>query len=316
MREVLGYLGVERTNSDRHHNHFHVNLRPPKPVPIEGGGSLLLAAGPAGSATDAGGTPAAAPAAAAENYDAVMSICQLVGDAQHVQVAAHFNEILPVAAAQAYFHARGTDLDRQEPRWVTLISNPSHGELVPDTERPRVFTYQPKEGYHGSDQMTFSVEVKGKKFKVIYSVDVTAGDPTLSYPGDPCPGGFNIQEMPAKGTGGKGSSLDILELPTDGPVPPEKLAEFHAALGFSFGFGFLGLTGFFGFAGGRVSFQNLEGGALGKTEGNSIFSTMTPPATAGSSIPRRCRTRNSTRPPRPGNSAPTRAPKPKAKWTS
>ena len=127
---------------------------------------------------------------------------------------------------------------------VTQLNGPKHGDLIAHPRDSRGYIYQPKDGYLGPDQMIFLVEAKGKKFKVIYSVDVADRAPEYGK----CPDSFNIKELPNPSTRDQGSCLDILELPTDGPVSPEKLAEFHAALSFSFGFGFLGLTGLLGFA--------------------------------------------------------------------
>jgi len=106
--------------------------------------------------------------------------------------------------------------------------------------------------------MTFSVEAKGMVFMVIYSVHV--GNTAPEY--GPCPD-YGVKELPNSTKGGKGSSLNILELPTDGSVDAEALAELHSMFSFSSEFGFLGDSGLFALA-------NLSGTAVGQTTGSVI----------------------------------------------
>lgn len=236
MRQVLNALGIVNQNFRAHHNHFHIDLKPPGLVEISGGGSNLLAASKSSTTT----SPERASTTATPSqtkYDAAMSICSFVAPTGHPDFPIA-NQLYPAAAAESYFHTRGTSLlDPSglllEPLQTTLIDGPRHGEVVLTADDPRLRVYRPNAGYLGPDQMTFEVEVKGKKLKVIYSVvvnqlpsDQVYKDPELNKL---CPDGFGIKELPNSGKGGKGSSLDILELPADGPITPEKLAEFHAA---------------------------------------------------------------------------------------
>lgn len=236
MRQVLNALGIVNQNFRAHHNHFHIDLKPPALVEITGSGSNLLAAGPTSSESRSGSTPAT-PTASQSKYDAVMSVCSFVAPFGHPDLSLA-NGVSGLAGAQTYFHARGVSLldpsgVLQEPLQTTTLDGPRHGQLIQSSEYPGSYIYHPERGYLGPDQMTFEVEVKGKKLKVIYSVvvnqlpsDQVYKDPELNKL---CPGGFGIKELPNSGKGGKGSSLDILELPADGPITPEKLAEFHAA---------------------------------------------------------------------------------------
>jgi hypothetical protein len=122
----------------------------------------------------------------------------------------------------------------QDPLQTTMIDGPRHGQLIQSSEYPGSYVFHPEKGYLGPDQMTFEVDVKGKKLKVIYSVvvDQLPGDQVYKDPdlNKLCPDGFQIKELPKTGDKEKGSSLDILELPTDSYVPPEHLEELHAAI--------------------------------------------------------------------------------------
>ena len=136
---------------------------------------------------------------ALEQYDAVFSLCQStapINDADY-PIA---NRIHPHAAATAYFNSRSIILEPNVSRKITLLEGSLHGSLIPDEKFPEsVFIYQPDEGYLGADQMVFLVEVKGKTFKVIYSVDVIH-NPDFGSPG--CPDGFSINELTNSTNGG------------------------------------------------------------------------------------------------------------------
>jgi hypothetical protein len=136
------------------------------------------------------------------HYDAVISVCTFVAprvSEEHTQ----FNAVSPLEAAQYYFHRRHTDLSSDEmlSSHIALLKAPSKGNLVPDETFPRsVFIYHPRNGYLGADHMVFGVDVKGKGFKVIYSVWVGPLAPDLmSEHFQPeafkaCPGGYEIRE--------------------------------------------------------------------------------------------------------------------------
>lgn len=126
-------------------------------------------------------------------YDATFKICQAVAPVggQGFPVA---NSIDPLAAAQSYFHTRGADLNIYRDPGLGLppesfkeimLMGPLHGRL-------RNNIYYPDKGYLGADQMTFSVAVNGKMFKVIYSVDVVHAP---DYGSSGCPDGFEIMEI-------------------------------------------------------------------------------------------------------------------------
>jgi hypothetical protein len=66
---------------------------------------------------------------------------------------------------------------------VRVLKEPSHGKLAPYTEAGVSFIYHAEQGYLGSDQMIFEVEVLGKKFKVIQTV-VIHNSGNLDYPTD------------------------------------------------------------------------------------------------------------------------------------
>ena len=151
--------------------------------------------------------------------------------------------------------------DLNDPSQVTLFEGPKNGVL----ELSGSYVYRPNEGYLGSDQMIFSVEAKGKIFKVIYSVDV-ARAPDYGSPN--CPNSFGIKELPnPTKDGDKGSALDILELPIGGLLDAEALAQLHAMVSFSMGSGILG-------DGGLLNIADLPGGAVGQTIGEGVNATI------------------------------------------
>ncbi len=212
--------------------------------------------------TDAGPSIlAAAPVTAQTKYDAAFSICASVVPVGHNDFSA-LNGISPLSAAQAYFHAHGSDLNIfQDPRLglppepfkEILLESPQHGELRNEN------LYYPNEGYLGPDQMTFSVEVKGKVFKVIYSVYVNRSS---EYVAPECGNNYSIKELPNNTyNGGKGSLLNILELPISGTLDTEAFAKLHAMVSFSMGAGL---------SGSLLNVADLPGAAVGQTVGSNI----------------------------------------------
>ena len=151
-------------------------------------------------------------------YDAVMGISQFVVDRNNPDFSLA-NKLYPHAAATAYFQARGLSLGSNEPYQIKLLKGPNSGELTPNDKFPdAIFIYKPndtykhqegKEGPVITDQMIFSVEVKGKKFKVIYKVVLSPGALDLvseqSHPKlhKAAPNGFHIEELPNPGTSGR-----------------------------------------------------------------------------------------------------------------
>lgn len=134
-------------------------------------------------------------------YDTVMSVCSFVVPKNHSDFPIA-NELYPHAAATAYFHKRGIVLESSEPSRIKLLEGPRHAVLVPSTQFPdSVFIFQPQVDYLGADNMIFEVEVKKKKFKVIYSVwvDLISPDNAYKQPKEyldkTCPNGFSIKEL-------------------------------------------------------------------------------------------------------------------------
>ena len=211
--------------------------------------------------TDASPSISTVPATPQAQYDAVFSICQAVVPASHADFLTA-NVLTPTAAWPVYFQSHGLTIEQSAPLTINLVEGPRYGQLQSEGYADGVYAYRPNEGYLGSDQMTFVVEAQGKKFKVIESVYVSRGAPEYGPP--ECPDGFSINELPNSGkASGKGSALDILELPTEGPLDAEALAKLHSAISFSIGVGGLG-------DGGLFNFTDLPNAAIGQTTGNSI----------------------------------------------
>lgn len=122
--------------------------------------------------------------AAQAKFDAVFNICESVVPVGHSDFSA-LNNVTIYGAAMAFFQARSVSLDDNEPSNITLLEGPLHGEL-------RNVFYYPNEGYLGSDQMTYSLEVKGKIFKVVYSVYVNRSS---EYIAPECGDNYAIKEV-------------------------------------------------------------------------------------------------------------------------
>jgi hypothetical protein len=135
----------------------------------------------------------AATSAAEEKFDAVFSICESVVPVGHSDFAA-LNNVSPGAAATVYFQVRHITLNKSEPRKVTLLEKPRHGELIPHIEYLTSYMYHPNQGYLGPDKMTFSFEAMGKIFKVIYTVYINRSS---EYIAPECGNNYDIKEMPS-----------------------------------------------------------------------------------------------------------------------
>jgi len=268
MGEVLNALGVPREasqipssnttyNLNAHFNHFHVYVKPPVRVEIETS-SNLLAAAPTSTATDARATSAPVPAATPKTkYDKVFSGCTYAVNADWSPSAIEmYNTMLPAATVSTYLSNRGILWGENEPVKITLLKSPAHGDLIPNARYPNgVFIYHANQGYLGIDQMSFEVEVLGKKFKVIYALVVQNSN--TDGPTEEAEAAIKKCKQNLKG-----SSLDIIELPTEGFVSDEELAKLHSLVSFALGSGTLGNGG--------LSFADLPAGAVGQTVGQTI----------------------------------------------
>jgi VCBS repeat-containing protein len=276
MGEVLNALGVPRQQSqiptanttynlNAHFNHFHVYVKPPVRVEIETTSNLLaeqeemapmiLAAAPTSTATDAG-----AASAPKVKYDKVFSGCTYVVSANWSPASIKaYNDMDPISSVLLHLADRGILISgitgpgefNPDQIKVKVLQNPAHGEFLPNS-----YTYQPSQGYIGIDQTSFEVEVLGKKFKVIFTLVVQNSNP--DGPTEEAKAAFD-NACPSD----KGSSLDIIELPTDGFVSDEELAKLHSMVSFALGSEFSG-------NGGLLSFADLSGGAVGQAVGNTI----------------------------------------------
>ncbi|MFY9261170.1 MAG: hypothetical protein WAO71_11755 [Gallionella sp.] len=237
----------------------HVNIQPPtpsnKPFEIFPPTKSLLADG---VVADASPNQGILVAAAQVKYDVAYSICQTVAPVGGADYPVA-NAIYPTMAAGKYFDDRGIHTEGSDLPKVTLIDAPKHGELQ-HGDVDWVYLYKPNKDYLGSDRMIFSVEVKGKVFKVIYSVDV------VQVPGNgspSCPNSIGIKELKNSAAGrNKHGSLDIWELPSATQFDVETLAQMHSAIGF--GLEDMGLSN------ANVTFADLAGAAIGQTTGPNI----------------------------------------------
>ncbi len=250
-------------NVKAHFNHFHLNIRPPVRVDIETTNNLLasqedqpviLAAAPSSTATDAGAA-ASAPATAATQqtkYDAVYSVCGYMHSADQVPYnIERDNGVSPMTPIYEYLFEHGvtTSTFKTLSPQVRALKEPSHGKLAPYTDAGVSFIYHAEQGYLGSDQMIFEVEVLGKKFKVIQTVVVhNSGNPDF-------PTGAAQKELYRLCPSYNRSSLDIIELPTGGLASDEELANLHSMVSFALGAG--------GLSNGALNIADLAGSALG-----------------------------------------------------
>lgn len=126
-------------------------------------------------------------------FDAVFSICESVVPVGHSDFSA-LNNVSPGTAATVYFQVRDVTLNKSEPRKITLLEKPKHGELIPHIKYLTSYMYHPNQGYLGPDKMTFSFEAMGKIFKVIYTVYVNRSS---EYIAPECGNNYDIKEMPS-----------------------------------------------------------------------------------------------------------------------
>jgi len=256
-------------NVDAHFNHFHLNIRPPARVDIETSQNLMadpadmepimLAAAPSPTVTDAGSAEAPVDTPTQQvKYDAVYSMCGPMHSADQVPYnIERDNGVSPMMPIYSLMFGRGMTVEQinATPANIKVLKGPTHGELVPSDATS--FTYHANPGYLGSDQMIFEVEVLGKKFKVIDTV-VIHNSGNLDYPTDAAKEIFR-KVCPSNNR----SSLDIIELPTDGFASDEELANLHSMLSFALGSEYSS-------NGGSLNIADLPGGAVGQAVGNTI----------------------------------------------
>lgn len=249
LRSVLTALGVDNKNLDAHFNHFHVDVNPPKRVEIN---NLLADAVVVADS----GSVVVPPASSLQKYDAAFSVCQAVVPTTHRDFGLA-NGVGPGAVVTEYFMSKGVSLDSlvNSPSSTILVVKPSHGDIQQDSNG--AYVYYPNNGYLGPDQMTFVVELMGKKFKVIQTVWVANVSP--EYGG--CPAGYKLP--PATTGNDKRSALDVIELPVDGSFDMDALAKLHAFVSFAAG---AGLSG----SGVSMNIADLPGAAVGQTVGSTI----------------------------------------------
>jgi hypothetical protein len=260
IADVLSALGVPKNGGshywlDSHFNHFHLNIRRPTQTPVDIlASNNLTATGPV--LADAG--TSITTTAQKEKYDAAFSVCGAAVPTTHRDFSIA-NRLSPLSVIDTYlYYEKGIPYDSNRPVKVTVIENPAHGRLVPDTDFPdTTFVYHPNEGYLGPDQITFVVEEMGKKFKVIETVWVANTAP--EYGG--CPTDYKLP--PATTGNDKRGALDVIELPVDGTLDTDALAKLHAFVSFATGAGLSGDGSMFNLA-------DLPGAAIGQTTGSTI----------------------------------------------
>ncbi|MDO8789901.1 MAG: hypothetical protein Q7J42_17635 [Sulfuritalea sp.] len=133
-----------------------------------------------------------APASSEEHYDGIFRVCNNMVPVGHPDFSLA-NGVSASTAPMSYFMTKFGQQQFDVESWkTTLIFGPKHGELVPDSRYPNSsYIYHPNEGYLGIDQMTFTVEAQGKKFRVFYSVHVGKAAPEYgSCPDD------GVEELP------------------------------------------------------------------------------------------------------------------------
>lgn len=134
-------------------------------------------------------TPSAALAQPAQKvaakFDAVYSVCTAVVPVTHKDFP-DANYVGPGAVILHHFASHKIALGADEPSKVVLVKRPQHGELRIDSDG--AYTYHPDMRHLGPDQMTFFVEIRGKRFKVIETVWVA--DVAPEYGG--CPKDYKL----------------------------------------------------------------------------------------------------------------------------
>ena len=184
----------------------------------------MLAAAPTSTITDAGvASVSVAEATSKTKYDAVLSVCGPMHSADQAPANIERDNVVdPISNVAIYLQRRGIlingisgpgEFDPNQFK-IKVLKSPAHGELGDSI-------YHANAGYLGIDQIVFDVEVVGKKLKVIETL-VIHNSGNLDYPTDAAKAAFD-KACPKD----KGSSLDIIELPTDGFVPDDELAKLH-----------------------------------------------------------------------------------------
>jgi hypothetical protein len=216
MGEVLRKLGVPNNkaasdptyNLDAHFNHFHFNMSPPARVEIEALGQNIVAAVTSGAAAGVKNTEKS-------EYDGVASVCKKVLSARNdADMVTMVNKLYPTATIHSFLFERGIKLAFDEKVKIRVVALPQHGQLVPDAMFPdAVFIYRANVGYLGPDRITFEVEARGKKYKIIESISVQDG--------------WVEDTAPCKTDGSNGShgdapnqvgSSEIWDVPSDGLI--------------------------------------------------------------------------------------------------
>lgn len=206
-------------------------------------------------------TTASVPVPAASQqmkYDAVYSMCGPMHSADQVPYnIGRDNGVSPMDPLYPLMFSSGMTVAqiKAAPANIKVLKVPTHGDLVPSDATS--FIYHANHGYLGSDQMVFEVETMGKKFKVIQTV-VVHNSGNLDYPTPEAEKLFD-EVCPDD----KGSSLDIIELPTEGFASAEELAMLHSMLSFALG-------GVGGMSNGSLNIADLPNAAVGQTTGSNI----------------------------------------------
>ena len=132
-----------------------------RPVAGEGRRSLPAATVLAQSAATAGGSTV--------KPDLILQNCE------DVQTPDNPNGVLggglaPAASVRRYFNETQNQLIDVTAAKVTVLEPPKQGTIVGEWQSKkfsRAFSYEPRRGFLGTDQITFLVEVDGKRVKVV-----------------------------------------------------------------------------------------------------------------------------------------------------
>ncbi len=258
MRDVLTALDIDNSARTAHHNHFHLNLRPPKPIKIEGDNNRLVA-----KESDVQDSSLATLDQQNDHkFDAEFSQCTTLAntDDPHWRT---LNGVGPSSAGLTYFMSRGLEFDIST--WKSkVVVGPQKGELEAVIEKSGAtfdHLYIPKDGDSGPDQMIYILEAEGKRFRVIESVYVAEGIPENGHEG--CESGFGVEELKKTVRDINGSSLDIMELAVGSMLSAEALTKLHQHVSFS-------LRNVKLPASSEIAFADIANGGLGQASGNNI----------------------------------------------
>ncbi len=201
MGDILTKLGIANIKYKGHQSHFHVDIQVPKIVKITPGPQKLLASAdvtnvsfeensmfPIDMTMQSVQEPPmliAQVSQAAQQYNAVLGACQFVEPNDPMGSAING---IPVLGPVADYLKLGQN-DRLFDVRVTPLDTPKHGTCQHDPNdvypTRALYHYFPSPGYFGKDQMSFEVEANGKRFKVIFFVDVR--DAVPEWEGTPPP---------------------------------------------------------------------------------------------------------------------------------